>query len=230
MDNDIDALSSSMTTQSRGTLMRGALREMRVNLGVETPDDGAAPLPRIRPTDEDLPSLRDRIRRNVEDTELLAAAQPAPPSPAQVAQSQRDEFQQAAYPQRPLRNDFSDIMALPQPGYDAPPLRQSFAHDYGQDTDDLRYAEPPPRQPNRHDPRYSEPPRGLMAPHVEAATEQAFRQLSDAILNRALGDRTLEEMARDMLRAQIKQWIDTHLPQLVEDIVREEIERVSRGR
>ncbi len=216
MDSDIDALSTSMTTQSRGTLMRGALREMRVSMGVEQPEDMSAPLPRIRPTDEDLPTLRDRIRRNVEESEMLAAAQPAPPSPSQFARAQ---YQEPLH--RPTRSDFSNILDVPP---EAPNLRPS----YDQDDEDLRYdQEQNWQQQAAYAQRYAEPPR-LMAPHVEAATDRAFQQLSDNILHRALGDRSLEDMARDMLRGQIKQWVDANLPQLVEAIVREEIERVSR--
>jgi uncharacterized protein len=62
----------------------------------------------------------------------------------------------------------------------------------------------------------------------EAQTETAFRQLSDALLARASGDRSLEEMTRDMLRTMLKQWLDANLPTIVEDMVREEIQRVAR--
>ena len=35
VDSDIDSLSGGTPTQTRGTLMRGALREMRISLGTE---------------------------------------------------------------------------------------------------------------------------------------------------------------------------------------------------
>jgi len=40
------------------------------------------------------------------------------------------------------------------------------------------------------------------------------------------GGPTLEDLARDTLRPLIKQWLDAHLPALVERLVRIEIERV----
>ena len=40
----------------------------------------------------------------------------------------------------------------------------------------------------------------------------------------------VSEMAQDMLRPMLKAWLDDNLPSLVERLVREEIERVSRGR
>jgi uncharacterized protein len=37
-------------------------------------------------------------------------------------------------------------------------------------------------------------------------------------------------MVRDMLRPMVKTWLDDNLPTLVERLVREEIQRVARGR
>ena len=42
--------------------------------------------------------------------------------------------------------------------------------------------------------------------------------------------RTLEDLVKEMLRPMLKSWLDDNLPSLVERIVRDEIERVSRGR
>jgi cell pole-organizing protein PopZ len=40
--------------------------------------------------------------------------------------------------------------------------------------------------------------------------------------------RTLEDIVSDMLRPMLKEWLDQNLPSVVEDLVREEIERVAR--
>jgi len=45
---------------------------------------------------------------------------------------------------------------------------------------------------------------------------------------RATGDRGLEDMTRDLLRGMLKTWLDDNLPDLVERLVRDEIERVAR--
>ena len=42
------------------------------------------------------------------------------------------------------------------------------------------------------------------------------------------GDRTLEDIVRELLRPLLKEWLESKLPPLVEGIVREEIERVVR--
>ncbi len=39
----------------------------------------------------------------------------------------------------------------------------------------------------------------------------------------------MEDMAREMLKPMLREWLDDNLPTLVERMVREEIERVARG-
>ncbi|HEX4114119.1 MAG TPA: DUF2497 domain-containing protein [Stellaceae bacterium] len=58
-----------------------------------------------------------------------------------------------------------------------------------------------------------------------AGTGQAARQPE-----LPLGDagRTLEEMVRELLRPHLKEWLDAHLPRLVERMVRDEINRLVR--
>mgnify|MGYP001285338901 FL=1 len=43
-------------------------------------------------------------------------------------------------------------------------------------------------------------------------------------------DRTLEDVVRELLRPLLKQWLDDNLPGIVETAVREEVERIARGR
>ena len=60
------------------------------------------------------------------------------------------------------------------------------------------------------------------------AVQSAFSRLADSVLARATGDRSIEDMTRELLRVMLKQWLDDNLPQMVERLVREEIERVAR--
>jgi cell pole-organizing protein PopZ len=55
----------------------------------------------------------------------------------------------------------------------------------------------------------------------------AFGELSEAFANRS--KKTFDEMAEEMLRPMLQDWLDNNLPTLVERLVREEIERVARG-
>ncbi|WP_280116297.1 PopZ family protein [Pannonibacter tanglangensis] len=61
-----------------------------------------------------------------------------------------------------------------------------------------------------------------------AAVHAAFENLSTTILS--ANARTLEDLVTDMLRPMLKNWLDQNLPVLVEQLVRQEIERVTRRR
>ncbi len=65
-------------------------------------------------------------------------------------------------------------------------------------------------------------------------SEQAGRQVSAAFgeLNEAYAARnrkSFDEIATEMLRPMLQDWLDNNLPILVEKLVREEIERIARG-
>jgi cell pole-organizing protein PopZ len=68
----------------------------------------------------------------------------------------------------------------------------------------------------------------LLSPQADHAVHGAFDQLASTILSDQA--RTLEDLVRDMMRPMLQHWLDDNLPVLVERLVREEIERVSRGR
>ncbi len=90
--------------------------------------------------------------------------------------------------------------------------------------------EPPPAPPPSN-----EPAERLVSGATAAASVAALSQLA-AARERArpsdlpLGDvgRTLEEMVREMLRPILRDWLDGNLPQLVERLVQDEIQRMVR--
>ncbi|WP_416208027.1 PopZ family protein [Chelativorans sp. M5D2P16] len=55
----------------------------------------------------------------------------------------------------------------------------------------------------------------------------AFGELSEAF--EATRRKNLTEAAEEMLRPMLQEWLDNNLPQIVEKLVREEIERIARG-
>lgn len=55
----------------------------------------------------------------------------------------------------------------------------------------------------------------------------SFDELAQAIRNGEL--KSLEAMAQEMLKPMLAEWLDDNLPRMVERLVREEIERLSRG-
>ena len=86
---------------------------------------------------------------------------------------------------------------------------------------------PPPRREAAEAP--DEPDAdALVSPEVQAASSAAFGRLAESLLKRSFGDRPMDDVARDILRPLLKQWLDDNLAALVERLVREEIERVAR--
>jgi uncharacterized protein len=68
----------------------------------------------------------------------------------------------------------------------------------------------------------------LMSADTSRAVDSAFNSLAQTVF--VQNGPTLEELVKQMLRPMLKAWLDDNLPQLVERLVRAEIERVSRGR
>ncbi|OYX84995.1 MAG: hypothetical protein B7Y84_16140 [Azorhizobium sp. 32-67-21] len=71
-------------------------------------------------------------------------------------------------------------------------------------------------------------PKDLLAPEAEAAVVAAFDQLGSFVV--PAQQRTVEDLMKEMLRPMLKSWLDENLPRLVEGLVRQEIERVTRAR
>ena len=84
-------------------------------------------------------------------------------------------------------------------------------------------------------PAAAPPPAAPLAPQgvliSSGATEtvgRAFNMLSQTVLSE--NARTLEDLVQELLKPMLKTWLDDNLPPLVERLVRNEIERVARGR
>ncbi len=92
---------------------------------------------------------------------------------------------------------------------------------------------PPPEPAYRPEPvfaphtAYAPAPEQLISPQVGASVSAAFGSLANTIFSR--DTRTIEDLTKELLRPMLQQWLDNNLPNLVERLVREEIERVSRG-
>lgn len=71
----------------------------------------------------------------------------------------------------------------------------------------------------------SRPP--LISQQAGRQVAASFGELSEAFA--ASRRRSFDEMAEEMLRPMLQDWLDNNLPHLVERLVREEIERIARG-
>ncbi|MEM8813238.1 MAG: DUF2497 domain-containing protein [Pseudomonadota bacterium] len=114
----------------------------------------------------------------------------------------------------------------------------SFAEDEPADDEDaplelgpeLEVHEPEPEPTPMQDPAPSpvnDLAEALLSPATDAVVSSAFGDLAHTIL--AKNARTLEDLVQEMLRPMLKIWLDDNLPVIVERLVRQEIERVSRG-
>lgn len=70
------------------------------------------------------------------------------------------------------------------------------------------------------------PKPAILSEHAGRQVAAAFGELSAFAASRR---KSFDEMAEEMLRPMLQDWLDNNLPVLVERLVREEIERVARG-
>jgi uncharacterized protein len=233
IDDDLGGMSESpsakTSSNSQGTLMRGALREMRVNYDSSpTAQENA---------DGEISLLRERIGRS--RNESAFALRPSPLKP---------HVPRASVEAEPRRNGIGSILSgelsRPQsPPRPPPVMRRSFvedvpppiAHYVEEPVYEPEYQEQvweetaPPAEEYYQQPYAPQPTQGaLVSSDTAFATQNSFQQLADALMARASGDRGLEGITQDLLRGMLKTWLDDNLPQLVEKLVREEIERVAR--
>ncbi len=67
----------------------------------------------------------------------------------------------------------------------------------------------------------------ILSEATERQVSSAFEDLSFAVRNEQR--RSFDEIAQEIMRPLLQDWLDNNLPTLVERLVREEIERVARG-
>ena len=89
--------------------------------------------------------------------------------------------------------------------------------------------EPPPAAPQPVAAASAAPAATLVSDTAAKAAASAFGQLSQVVAMPAEG-RTLEDVVRELLRPLLQQWLDDHLPAIVQETVQAEVERISRGR
>ena len=76
-------------------------------------------------------------------------------------------------------------------------------------------------------PQQQSPKTAILSEHTGRQVAAAFGELSEAFA--ATRKKSFDELAEEMMRPMLQDWLDNNLPVLVERLVREEIERVARG-
>ena len=161
------------------------------------------------------------IRRIIADDD--ASKTPKAPVPPPAPKPAPPPVAAVALPPDVL--DLTEAMAAPPPPPPAPSFRTIDGAADVVFSD--RALEPAVRSQEEPRPQPA-PDRALISNATMAAVDSAFNSLAHTVLGN--NARTLEDLVKEMLRPMLKSWLDDNLPNMVERIVRAEIERVSRGR
>lgn len=172
----------------------------------------AAPAPAVHPAPARAPAPPEPSPMDV--APAAEAAEPEPAAEMPVDDQSADIL------------DLTESMAMPEPS----PAPQFRTIDGNFDVSYEEPAEKPAPAPAAPEPPafVSEERGRLMSNVASAAVDSAFNTLAQTVL--VQNARTLEDLVREMLRPMLKAWLDDNLPGMVERMVRNEIERVSRGR
>jgi len=178
------------------------------------------------------------IRRIISDDDAGKPAAAPAPAPAAGAKNSQDDIDAmlAGFDVAPDDEPDEAAAAEAQIAADVLELTEAMqakgpAFNGIEHSTDMAFGEAP--EPER--PRVPEEPRSmpmsdraLLSPRTSAAVDNAFNSLAHTVL--VQNSRTLEDLVREMLKPMLKAWLDDNLPNMVERLVRAEIERVSRGR
>jgi cell pole-organizing protein PopZ len=142
-----------------------------------------------------------------DDEEVLELNEPAPAPAPRETHGDLDVFEKP----RPVE-------AVAAPKVAPPPVMTAFAEpSYA---NDLVEDEAPDLSPAGG---------GLVSGRAASAAASHFGALAQSIAM-PLAGRTLEDVVSELLRPLLKDWLDQHLPGMVEQAVRDEVERISRRR
>jgi uncharacterized protein len=226
-------------------LLASIRKAINEDIGPETAPGQAEGKPAARRGGEEASATTSEIQQLREKITRSRTGEPASRDPAQRAASLAAALRSST-PRRAWRDIEPVVQAQqPQPS-PAPRMRSTIVEPEAPRAParaEQATARPtprftPPPQPSTW-PSASEegsqqglPPKTDQAPILSGAPAQAvqsaFGRLAETVLARAIGEQSIEEMTRELLKAMLKQWLDDNLPEMVERLVREEIERVAR--
>lgn len=169
----------------------------------------------------EIQQLRAKITRARGGEVLPPAAAPEPaPRAAGLAAALQSETPRRSWreiePPPPLTARLRGSVAEPEFHRPAPPRPEALPP-------------APPAATRLPPPRGETPPAAMLSGASAQAVQTAFSRLADTVLTRATGERSVEDLTRELLKVMLKQWLDDNLPAMVERLVREEIERVARN-
>lgn len=180
---------------------------------------------------EEEPSIEEilaSIRQIISDDDEPAAAESAPaepePAPEPEPAAPEPEEEVVSFPEE------DDVLDLGQP-IEEDPLPEPMEVDL---MDHEPEPEPAPPPPKPREPDAVLPPmddfkdEALFTRSVENSAYSAISGLAAKASVERHGGRTIEDVMRDELRPMLREWLDRHLPSLIERLVQDELERVSK--
>lgn len=211
---------------------------MPVQQSAESYAGQPAPVEKVQAKNISLADLAARVRSASERADRMAPVEQAPQQTAAfraespVMTSRMAELRAA--PARPMEPQFARAVVVPAEtvAVEPPPVALDTAAFEAAAIADVEAA-------TASAPIFAEP----AMPEVQAPVAAGFNALVSAAtveqVSRSFGElaaaidgqqrRSLDEMAEEVLRPMLQEWLDDNLPTLVERLVREEIERVARG-
>lgn len=220
--------------ESAGTVFGGSMREMRVRVGEEPSADsgGSGELSDLRSKIASSLSQHDPAERYTAPSRPAPAPRPAgfagilsgavrPPEPQHMRRIADPIRENALSP-----HHRGSTGSLNEQDYQNPGSSRYAQHNEWERQPHPEYTVPAEAPQMREQPPAL--PEPVMSGEASAAASAAFGRLGETLLSRALNDRPIEDLTRDLLRTMIKQWLDDNLPGMVEQLVREEIARVAR--
>jgi len=191
--------------------------ELRGKLEPEAkPAPIAAPAAQETPKPKTLAEVQAEIMRGTRRQDAPAAA--AAPVEKPVAPLVQREAAPVVDQPRPARIDSDIGFERPAPVVAPPPVAAER---------DFARAEPPAILQPEPAGAADSPKPAIISARAGRQVAAAFGELSEAFAESR--KKSFDEMAEQMLRPMLQDWLDNNLPTLVERLVREEIERVARG-
>ncbi len=155
-----------------------------------------------------------------------------------------------AEPEEPKRQSFAEVLELTDEvsseekvfdlssddKFDIPLSEPIVEKETSRDSDlDISFKEEPMRKGMDMSGGQTDIDALFSAPAAEATTEAFSRLLGNIPVEReenkrlyADGRITLEDITKDLLRPMLRQWVDDHLPSMVERLVEKELEKLAR--
>ena len=187
---------------------------------------GTAPPP-AGGQDQSMDDILASIRRILNEDEAAAQAAEAPESASDAPAAEAPELPEPPPPRAPAPEFTPPPIAAP------PPIMARSGPEPVELTPDMLVT--PPSQAAAAPRMGMDDASGLIAPAAAAAAAASVGSLLRAVSSERgsqvyRGGPSIEDVVREEIRPILKDWLDTHLPPLVERLVRAEIERVvNRG-